>query len=263
MDITEIINSGLLELYVLGLTNTEETKQVDEWRAQFAEVNAEIATIEGIVQSYVQQYDTTPPADLKEKILARLSEEKGINIPRRATLQTRWVQYGMVASVALLIGSVVLNVVYYGRWQDSQKQLARLESEKQELFAQNQTQRTALSSAEGELGILKSPTLKMVTLASVKPNVPAQVTVYWDTAKNNVFVNINNLPPAPADKQYQLWALVDGVPVDAGVMEVDITNLQQLKQINKAQAFAITLEKRGGAVSPTLEEMIVLGTVKA
>lgn len=262
MDINEIIASGLLEMYVLGLTNADETRQVEQWRTRYPQLNEEIAGIEKAVQQYVSQYAKTPPEELKEKILAALNLQKNNNAaPNRVSLQPRWVQYGMVASIILLAVSVVLNTVYYGRWQDSQQQVARLESEKQNLFAQTETQRTSLGLAQTELDVLKSPTLKLVSLGATTPGTQARVTVYWDTAKNSVFVNVNNLPDAPADKQYQLWALVDGKPVDAGVMELGIATLQQLKLVSKAQAFAITLEKRGGATAPTLETMVVYGAV--
>ncbi|HEX8546709.1 MAG TPA: anti-sigma factor, partial [Cytophagaceae bacterium] len=75
-------------------------------------------------------------------------------------------------------------------------------------------------------------------------------------------INVKSLPAAPSDQQYQLWALDNGVPIDAGVFEVtDSLQLQKLKTINSAQAFAVTLEKRGGSVSPTLSSMVVMGAI--
>ncbi|WP_350340234.1 anti-sigma factor [Paraflavitalea speifideaquila] len=57
--------------------------------------------------------------------------------------------------------------------------------------------------------------------------------------------------PAPAGRQYQLWALVDGKPVDAGMLD-NCDGLCQLKNIQQAQAFAITLEKPAEALYPIL-----------
>jgi hypothetical protein len=56
--------------------------------------------------------------------------------------------------------------------------------------------------------------------------------------------------------------LVDGKPLDAGVVE-DLPGICQLKTIQRAQAFAITLEKMGGSPTPTLTQMFVLGNVKS
>jgi hypothetical protein len=49
--------------------------------------------------------------------------------------------------------------------------------------------------------------------------------------------------PAPAlGKQYQLWAIVDGKPVDAGIISLqkEIYKIQKMKSFGSAQAFAIT-----------------------
>lgn len=260
MGISEITESGLLELYVLGLTSENESKQVDEWRAQYPQVNVELAKIEETVAAYVKQYDKTPPAELKNKILLELGLEQE-NIPYRSNMKVTWNKYAMVASVALLVGSVVLNMFFYNKWQNTEQQVAVLEGEKQGILANTDLQKATLESQASDLDVLKRPNLKVVALNSIDSVGNEQVTVYWDTKESIVYVNVNSLPNLPSDKQYQLWALEDGKPIDAGIMELGIENLQKLKNINGAQAFAITIEKRGGAQSPTLEQMVVFGAV--
>ena len=85
-------------------------------------------------------------------------------------------------------------------------------------------------------------------------------TIYWDTQTKDVYLLVNSLPQPASDKQYQLWAIVDGKPVDAGVFDMkDADGLVKMKNIPQAQAFAITLEKKGGSASPTLAAMYVMG----
>lgn len=72
------------------------------------------------------------------------------------------------------------------------------------------------------------------------------------------------LPLNDEAHQYQLWALVNGKPVDLGVFDVKADAehiLVKMKEIGGAQAFAVTLEKRGGVASPTMEQMIAMGGV--
>jgi len=64
----------------------------------------------------------------------------------------------------------------------------------------------------------------------------------------------------PSDKQYQLWAIVGGQPVDLGVYQTGAA-MQKMKNIEGAQMFAITIEKAGGSATPTLDQMIVAGPV--
>ena len=86
-------------------------------------------------------------------------------------------------------------------------------------------------------------------------------TVYWDTTSHDVYLLVNNLPKPASDQQYQLWALLNGQPIDMGMLEISEKPLQlyHMKNIQAAQAFAITLEKKGGSPTPTLTKMYVMG----
>ena len=78
-------------------------------------------------------------------------------------------------------------------------------------------------------------------------------------------MDITNLPSPAADKQYQLWAIVDGAPVDMGVFDLASaetdTTFQNVPFIENPQAFAVTLEPKGGSTNPTLDQMYVVGNV--
>ncbi|MBN9338222.1 MAG: anti-sigma factor, partial [Chryseobacterium sp.] len=66
---------------------------------------------------------------------------------------------------------------------------------------------------------------------------------------------------APEGMEYQLWAISDGKPVSAGMYSEDKDSKIVLSNIPNAQAFAITLEKRGGSPVPTMENMFVIGNI--
>jgi anti-sigma-K factor RskA len=78
-----------------------------------------------------------------------------------------------------------------------------------------------------------------------------------------VYVDPTNLPDPAAGKQYQLWAIVDGKPVDAGMISTQkgVYKIQKMKSFGKAQAFAITLENEGGSPTPTMAEMYVIAEI--
>ncbi|MFT6883546.1 MAG: anti-sigma-K factor RskA, partial [Marinoscillum sp.] len=74
-----------------------------------------------------------------------------------------------------------------------------------------------------------------------------------------IYLNSANLPELSGNQQYQLWALVDGKPIDAGVFDADGGQFQIMKGVARADAFAVTIEQSGGADSPTLSTMQVYG----
>ena len=95
----------------------------------------------------------------------------------------------------------------------------------------------------------------------------AKMVVYWHTSGKQVMVDNSklHLPANDRNHQYQLWALVNGKPVDLGVFDIETEQhggiLKNMKDIASAQTFAVTLEQRGGSPSPTMEQMIVAGNV--
>jgi anti-sigma-K factor RskA len=102
---------------------------------------------------------------------------------------------------------------------------------------------------------------KKIQLKGVEKHPDMLAEVYWDSSKK-VYLDIKNLPAAPTGKQYQLWAIVEGKPVDMGMYSKNTdSKIQAMKSVEKPQAFAITLEKEGGNATPTMEEMYVMGTI--
>jgi len=99
---------------------------------------------------------------------------------------------------------------------------------------------------------------RRIELKGVEKHPDLLADVYWHTSKK-VFLEIKNLPSAPAGHQYQLWAIVEGKPVDMGMYTGK--EVQEMKSVDKAEAFAITLEKEGGNTTPTMEELYVMGSI--
>jgi len=90
-------------------------------------------------------------------------------------------------------------------------------------------------------------------------NLLAQV--FWDTRTKVVYATNISLPKAPEGKQYQVWAIVNGKPVSAGLLDEKKGVVEPMRIFDQAEAFAITLEKEGGVPSPTFTEMYVMGRV--
>jgi anti-sigma-K factor RskA len=86
-------------------------------------------------------------------------------------------------------------------------------------------------------------------------------TVFWDRNNKDVYVVANVLPKVRTGKQYQLWALVKGKPVNAGMLDPNCEGVCKMTTIPQAEAFAITLEDEGGSATPTMKELYVMGKV--
>lgn len=168
------------------------------------------------------------------------------------------------AAVILLLLSTALNFYFFNQSRYYSNQYRDLLAQQTELVSNNQVLQTRMLEYEKAIDWMKDPNMAIVKMPAMpsSPDPASATTVYWDTISKDVFLAINKLPAPAADQQYQLWALVDGKPVDAGVFDIkDGPGMMKMKNIPRAQAFAITLEKKGGSPTPTMEKLYVMGKV--
>jgi mannose-6-phosphate isomerase-like protein (cupin superfamily) len=70
------IESGILELYVLGIASAEEKREAEEMLAAYEEVREEIERISEALQSYSERHAAIPNATIKPMILASIDYEE-------------------------------------------------------------------------------------------------------------------------------------------------------------------------------------------
>lgn len=261
--------------------------------AAYPEVKAELEEIFATLERYAALHALKPRPELRDSILASLPDpggeaEEGRTIPfvpapteavvnpdfmGQALSQTdeegtrgRPPSYGLAlaASVALLLVSTVVNIYFFRNWQRTEDRLTAALGREQQLAQTFRTMESQLSLRDRELAVVRNPAYESVQLQGQEVSPSSSAVVYWNPQSNEVFLDVRRLPAPPSGFQYQLWALDNGQPVDAGMIPVDeaqLRNLQPMKNINQAQAFAVTLEPEGGSQSPTLDKMFLMGEV--
>nr|WP_236018573.1 anti-sigma factor [Hymenobacter sp. BT559] len=172
--------------------------------------------------------------------------------------------WAIAASVALLL-SLAVNALLYSRWQQASSDLVAAQNSQARFAQTTQVMERRLNSTQEQLHVLRSPQeYKMVALAGTPAHPTARARVMYSTKEHRVYLDVQQLPALPAGKQYQLWALDKGKPVDAGVLAANTAagdSIQQMKDIASAQAFAMTVEPTGGSAGPTLDTMTVIGNM--
>jgi anti-sigma-K factor RskA len=271
VNIQDYILSGIVESYVLGLASPEDSAEFERMCGAHSEVRAARNAFEIQLEAGLQQQKLDPPRELKSRIFSEIGMEKNDLSARKPSLRkptlvprTGFAKYVAAASLILLAGSVLLNLYLIDQYKKSIAQNKELTDAQTAVVAGNQIMQTKLKNYEDALDLMKNPLMAIVKLPGV-PTSPApssMATIYWNTESKDVYLLINQLPRPVADKQYQLWAIVDGKPVDAGIFEMgEGISFVKLKTIQKAEAFAITLEKKGGSLSPDMDAMYVMGRV--
>ncbi len=266
MDTSEYISSGILESYVLDQLSDEDSAEVKILALKYPEIQAEIAAIASTLEEYALKHAKAAPNHLKDKIATQLKFNEPEAVPLTYSYKKKVVPlYWLLAASVALIISVAYNFVLDDRLTDVKNELATLELDKQYFAGQFEAQKTAYDEAKKHLAIVAQNGNKTVILKGLDNAPNAIASIYWNQSSKEVYLNISEIPSPPEGKQYQLWAIVNGKPVDAGIFDLTAnTNtavLQKMKPISDAQAFAITLEKIGGTKVPTLNAMYLLGNV--
>ncbi|MBS1523763.1 MAG: anti-sigma factor [Bacteroidetes bacterium] len=272
-DIKAYIESGILELYVLGDVTPEERTQVEAMAQKHPAIKAELEEIGRSLELYAEENAVEPSENLRNRVLNSLvvnlgddrtfsstrtadEEEDNVIIPISRARSNTFFKYAFAACLALLLVSIVALISVYNKLQESNNLVASLQSQNQR-FA-NQT-----SLMDKELGVFHDASFKMVKLQGTPKSPSSKLTVAWSPVKKKVMIDMTNasMPVNDKDHQYQLWAMVNGKPVDLGVFDADTTStgMKEMKSIASADAFAVTLERRGGSPTPTMDQMMVIG----
>lgn len=279
-EIKAYIETGILELYVLGDVTPNEKRQVEEMASKHPEIKAELDEIERSMELYAQENAVEPSENLRGRVLGSLltnlsddrnfskahpqkdndaddeDEDNIIALPVQKK-ESGFYKYAFAASLALLVASTVALVNVYSKLQASNEQLVALQSDKQHFANQ-------VKLMDGELTVYRDTTYKLLRLKGTAKTPGSVLTVAFSPVHKKVVIDMANMKMPVNDKahQYQLWALVGGKPVDLGVFDSaadTLTNIKEMKSLASADAFAVTLEPRGGSVNPTMDQMMVIG----
>ena len=279
MDISCIISSGDLELYVMGLLPEEDARKMEQLLLLFPELKEEADRISETLEVLAMQSTVAPRAEAKDRIFETLAglkdapneAEKPVAAPVRSIeenkpspakvipLQRRRKNYLLAASVAGLVLSLAAVLFLWSSNRNLKSNTAALEREVQTVTANNNSLQAQQLAYEQTLRLLQDASVNTITLQPVPGKPQSSVKVFWNTASKEVFVLDLSLPQAPAGKQYQLWAIVNGQPISAGLLSGQKNEPQKMTAFDKADAFAITLENSGGSAAPTMEQLFVLG----
>jgi hypothetical protein len=269
-------------LYVLGMLPEDEASKIEQLAKLFPEIQEELDRISEALQGFAATSSVAPSPSVKQDLMAKFremklaeesedservvplyKEEKGsdVNMAPVVPLPTRKVQLPFWAAASLIGFVLSLGALIY-LFSENKKSRTELAEARQQVdtlqnrFSQQQQEMTAYSQT---LQMMQNGEYKKIELSSLPGKTAAQAQVMWNTKTHEVFLADVSLPAPPTGKQYQLWAIVDGKPVDAGLMS-DVKHVaQKMKTFDRADAFAISIENKGGNPTPT--EVYMMGKV--
>lgn len=246
----------------------------------YPELKEQLESLEDTIETWAMQHAVEAPAEVKSRVMERIAsvkqhrseEESETPVVKIQPVKSHWRAIA-AACVVLAIG---FGAMWFSnrnelsdvqsRYAEANEQLQEMETENKELLAENKELSNKAMEETDRRQFIADPNTKAVTLKGTPGNEDAQVRVFWNPEIAQASFVVDNLPQTSEELQYQLWAIVDGTPVDLGVFDLDVeSSLAEIRSIDRSipssQAFAITLERRGGSPTPNLDALVVIGEV--
>jgi anti-sigma-K factor RskA len=192
-------------------------------------------------------------AEQRQKVETALQSEAAriAELQKQVTEQERLL-VGLREEVTSRIGSLTeLKTVLANR----ETELAQLRAQLAQREQGAGSLRKALAQRDEMLAFLRSPNVKVVSLAGSAMAKSAGALLLVDPESKKALLYAFNLPPLPAGKTYQLWAILDK-PVSAGTFSTDTGHksrlvLRSMPDPARITQFAVSLEPEGGRPQPT------------
>jgi len=258
----------MVESYVLGLASAEEQLEFEQLSRKHPELTEARLQFEEALELQALSGAQQPPASVENSFNRFLDEQESFkqNEIMESSSETARVvdfrrrsQFAAAAAILLLLATGFFGYEYFQQKQMLSEQTAATKNMQNQLDSMN----SRMDAMVQEQNIISDPSTYVVNLTGTKKAPASSASIYWDSTSTNVYLVAKNMPALPTDKQYQLWAIIDGQPKDLGVFDVnDKDVILKMKNVQKADAFAITIEKKGGSPSPSLEEMQSLGSTR-
>ena len=244
MNIKEYISSGVVESYVLGLLSAQERFEFEKYCETYPELVEARNAFELAVEKQAMRNAVSPPTDVKGKIMSAIQQKPASNTSKIISMEpttTRRSSYGWLAAASVILFLVAGYFAY-----DFYNQAEQLKDANEKLKSDFSKTDSTMNKMREEQNAINDPNVTVVNMVGTQKASPGSASVYWDSTSTNVYLLVKNMPKLPSNQQYQLWALIEGKPVDLGMFDQPAPNvILKMKNTQKADAFAISIENRG------------------
>ena len=248
MNYQEILESGLIEMYIIGDISPNEVQIVEDALEKYPELRQYKYEREKTLEFYSKIHAIEPPTGTLNTILHNLAKSSvSQKIPEP------YVKRGGGWS-SILLGVTLLGLAAGGWFVYQQSdELSRMEMQLQKC---NQEQ-ASLQENMKVFALLNDRDSKVVPIESTEKFAQTEIVLYDNQVLQKAFIKIQNLPQISSNESFQLWSLkgTDN-PIPLDVFDSQSHALLEIQHVGGSNAYAITVEKKGGAQTPNLDKLV-------
>ena len=246
-----LLESGMLEQYVLGELNPKIHKQIENLLTSDAELKTYYDALEKDFETIGIENAITPPAHIKSKVMdyAKNSKPKVIHLNN-----TNYKLY-MAISASIATVFIVSSFWMYTQLSTMKQQIQTAETNNTTLKTNIETLNKELKDTYSLYETIVNPDTKQYILNNDNLSPKAKVISYVNHNTKSVVINTERLPDLDDKHDYQMWADVEGEMISMGVISKS-KNLLAMHYIDHAESLNITIEPAGGNNHATVANLV-------
>ena len=263
--------------YALDALDDSDRRQLEAHLADSATARAEVEELRAIAGLLAHAVPVAEPSpELRDRVLAavravtqpagegapaRDRREPGSDEPAPHELAGRDDRHRGIAPGWLLLAASLLVAVGVGYWSERTSRIA-LQGGLDELRQDLADSQQQVAQRDRLIDALSGSDIMTASLAAT--GAEPSVRVFWNRTQGVAVVTAFNLPPAAADRTYQLWGIDTagaGTPISLGTFDTAANQRAAFTVIMPAGATfdvaAVTDEPAGGSAQPTTQPFLV------
>ena len=238
---------------MLGICNSDEINELEMLRGRYPELNEAILQFETELEAKMMKHTTLPSQETDSRILKNLDslQPPVINIVKKAeTSSKNWLTMFAAAAMVVVIFCAYFIYSLNSKNKKLEEQLALVNG-------------SPASLPKDDYAIMMNPAITPVAMYGVGIHAICRCTMFWDKTTGKIYIMIHHLPQSPSSRDYHLWAMVDGKPVNVGIIKDDIRGrfIELTNVPASASSFSVTLERAGDVQTPTDDQTYLRGSI--
>lgn len=252
MESKEIREQGWLERYLLGELSEEEVRSVEVALRKDPQLKMDMDQLEADLEKMAFENAIDPPTHVKSQLMDQVYKVNVTTIPLNENRNNR-AYLAIAASLALLFG--ISSFWLFSKVNSMEEDLQLVQEENTELQNNVLELQSDLAETTQWYEAVNDPGAIKLILAGNTNSPNALAISYVNHDNKSVVLDAKGLPKLAEDQDYQMWADVDGVMIDMGVIPKD-TEMIAMTYIDRMESLNITIEPAGGNDHPTVENLI-------
>lgn len=235
-----LINSGLIDKYILGDTSIAESLEVEHCISEYPEIENEYNRLQNNLEIIAKSHAIESPTHLLSSILEELEDIPVIDIKAHKD-STPW--YSIAASFAAIAFAVMSFLLYQQNMILADENQVVVE-EIFDLRSDIDKYNSKLDNVMFQFQKLNDPETEKYVLRGNSRAKDLKTVAYINAINKTSMVDVVSLPQLPEEQQYEMWAEFQDRMVSLGILDANDRTLKSIPYMENALGLSISIENK-------------------